>query len=163
VKTALGHRRLILLFDEFEELEEQVKLGTLTPKIFTYLRSLVQNRPEFHFLLAGTHQIHEMTHKYSSVFFNIALHYQLPSRISDKGPDELVEKPTPGLAYEPLAVKKIRLLTADHPYLINLVCHGLVAHCNLQQKNYVTINDVNLVLKSVLDSGKVHFDWLWDD
>jgi hypothetical protein len=30
------------------------------------------------------------------------------------------------------------------------------------EKNYATLNDVNLVLKSVFNTGTIHFDWLWE-
>ena len=163
VIIALKGRKLILLFDEFEELEDHVTQGHLTPEIFKYLRSLVQERHYIHFLLSGTHHIRDLTHSYWSVFFNIALHHRLPSKISAEGAKDLITKPTPNLEYEPLAVRKIGLLTADQPYLINLICHQLVAHCNRMQKNYVTLNDVNLVLKNVLETGAIHFDWLWEE
>lgn len=163
VQKTLGKRRLILLFDEFEELEEKVKEGILPPDIFKYLRSLVQAKQDFHFLFSGTHRINEMTRQYWAVFFNIAQHYRLTSRISNEGAEKLITEPVTNLEYDPLAVKKIRLLTADQPYLINLICQALVAHCSISQKNHVAINDVNMVLDSVLETGAVHFDWLWDE
>lgn len=163
LQIVLNGRRLLLLFDELEELENQVKNGQLKPEIFKYLRGLMQERHNFHFLFSGTHQIYELTHSYWSVFFQLARHYQLPNKISPRGAEDLIMKPVSNLEYEPLAVKKIRLLTADQPYLINLVCFNLVARCNMLRKNYVTINDVNQVQKDVLETGTIHFDWLWVD
>jgi hypothetical protein len=163
VNESLGDHKLLLLLDEFEVLENQVKRGNLEPEIFEYLRSVIHQRHFIHFLFSGTHQIHELTSNYWSVFFNIAKHYRLPSKISPEGAEALITKPVTNLEYEPLAVQKIRSLTADQPYLIHLVCRELILHCNKNQKNYVTINDVNLVLKSVLETGSIHFNWLWDD
>jgi hypothetical protein len=163
VHITLEDRKLILLLDEFEVLENQVKNKNLEPEIFEYLRSVIHKRHFIHFLFSGTHQIHELTSNYWSVFFNIARHYRLSSRISSEGAEALITRPVANLEYEPLAVKKIRLLTADQPYLIHLVCRELVLHCNKKQKNYVTINDVSLVLRSVLETGNIHFNWLWDD
>jgi outer membrane protein assembly factor BamB len=155
------HQKLILLLDEFELLEEQVNKGVLKPEIFSYLRSLMQKRQYMHFLLSGTHHIEWLTHDYWSVFFNIALHYRLPGRISVRGAEALITEPVLGsLEYDQLAVTKIRQLTADQPYLIQLVCRYLVDHCNQKRKNYATINDVNLVLNEVIESGGFHFAWL---
>ncbi len=53
------------------------------------------------------------------------------------------------LEYEPLTVQKIRQLTSDQPYLIHLMCRAIVDYCNEQHKNYVTINDVNIVQHDV--------------
>lgn len=163
VEPLLHERKLILLLDEFEMLEEQVKKGKLQPEIFEYLRSLMQRREYMHFLLAGLHHIEKLTREYWSVFFNIAFHYLLPSHITQTGAEALISEPVQGsLEYDPLAVEKIRRLTADQPYLIHLVCRSLVDHCNRQQKNYATLNDVNKVLNEVMDTGKIHFYWLWE-
>ncbi len=162
VETFLGESYLILLFDEFEELEELIKADILQPEIFKYLRSLMQERPYIHFLLSGTQQIEKLTRDYWSVFFNITQHYRLPGKISTEGATELITRPVAGfLEYEPQVVNKIRALTADQPYLIHLVCRALIDHCNEMRKNYATINDVNLVREAVLQTGSGHFEWLW--
>src|SRR5258707_15456160 len=162
VEILLGGKKLILLLDEFEELEYHVEKGHLEPEIFRYLRSLMLERQYIHFLLSGTHQIEKLTRDYWSVFFNIALHYPLPSRIAPEGAEALINEPVSGfLEYEPQVVNKIRQLTADQPYMIHLLCRELVDHCNKMEKNYATLNDVNLVLKSVFNTGTIHFDWLW--
>ena len=72
-------------------------------------------------------------------------------------------KPVEGiLEYDAFSIQKIRQLTADQPYLIQLICRALVDHCNLLHKNYVTINDVNTVLDVVMETGEVHFQWMWE-
>lgn len=163
VELCRGRCKLILLLDEFEELEENVKAGSLKPDVFKLLRSLMQERYYIQFLLSGTHQLEKLTRNYWSVFFNIAHHYRLPSRISPEGAENLIVQPVAGfLEYEPQVVNKIRKLTADQPYMIHLLCRNLVNHCNKMQKNYATINDVNLVLQETLTTGTNQFDWLWE-
>ncbi|HEU5375787.1 MAG TPA: ATP-binding protein [Ktedonobacteraceae bacterium] len=163
VEPLLHERKLILLLDEFEVLEDQMNRGKLQPEIFEYLRSLMQRREYMHFLLSGTNHIEKLTREYWSVFFNIAAHYLLPSHITQAGAEALITEPVQGsLEYDPLAVAEIRRLTADQPYLIHLVCRSLVDHCNRQQKNYATLNDVNEVLSEVMEIGKIHFHWLWE-
>jgi AAA+ ATPase superfamily predicted ATPase len=162
VETHLGERKLILLIDEFEVLEEQVVKKKLEEEIFGYLRSLMQHRQNINFLLAGTHKIERQTRGYWSVFFNIARHHYL-SRLSKSGAQELIVGPVEGfLEYEPHAIEKIHQLTAGQPYLIHLICRSLVDYCNEQQKTYATINDVNIVLREVMQTGKFHFSWIWD-
>jgi outer membrane protein assembly factor BamB/archaellum biogenesis ATPase FlaH len=162
LEEKLVRRRLILLIDEFEILEEHVTRGNLQPEIFEYLRDIVQHRRTVNFLFAGTHKITEYTKWYRSVFFNIALHYRL-SQLDEQGAEDLIQKPVAGyLEYEPLTVKKIRRLTADQPYLIHLICRAIVDYCNARGKTYVTINDVNIVQQEVMQTGQYHFDWLWD-
>lgn len=162
IEEQLSGRKLILLIDEFEVLEEQVTKGQLEPEIFEYLRDIVQHRTNTSFLFSGTHQITEFTKWYRSVFFHIAIHYRL-SRLAPQDAEDLIQKPVADyLKYEPLTVQKIRQLTADQPYLIHLICRAIVSYCNKQRKNYVTINDVNIVLHEVMQTSQFHFDWLWD-
>lgn len=162
VEELLAERKLILLIDEFEVLEDQVTKGKLQSEIFDYLRDIVQYRKNINFLFSGTHKITEYTRWYRSVFFNIAIHHQI-SRLSQQGAEDLIMKPVEGyLEYEPLTVKKIRQLTADQPYLIHLMCRAIVDYCNERGKTFVTINDVNLALREVMQTGRFHFEWLWD-
>jgi len=162
VEEQLKERKLILLVDEFEVLEEQVVKGKLEPEIFEYLRDILQHRQNLNFLFSGTHKITEYTKWYRSVFFNIARHYRL-SRLSPQGAEALIQQPVAGyLEYEPLTVTKIRRLTSDQPYLIHLMCRAIVDYCNDRRKTYVTINDVNIVLREVMQTIHFHFDWLWD-
>ncbi len=161
-EAQLTDQKIIILIDEFEVMEAQVKKGTLDPELFEYLRSLMQHHTSINFLLSGTHTMEELTRGYWSVFFNIALHYRL-SRLSKESAIGLITDPVAGyLEYEPYAVHKIRDLTDDQPYLLHLVCRSLVDHCNEKRKTYVTINDVNIVLQEVMETGQFHFDWLWE-
>jgi len=162
VEEQLVGQKLIFLIDEFEVLEEQVVKGRLHPEIFEYLRDIIQYRHIVNCLFSGTHKITKFTKWYRSVFFNIARHHRL-SKLSSQGAEDLIQKPVAGyLEYEPLTVKKIRQLTADQPYLLHLMCRSIVDYCNDKRKTYVTINDVNTVLREVMQTGQFHFDWLWD-
>jgi outer membrane protein assembly factor BamB len=162
VEEYLDGQKIILLIDEFEVLEEQVKKGKLEEEIFTYLRSLIQNRQSMNFLLAGTHKIEQLTKGYWSVFFNMARHYRL-SRLDTEDAENLITKPVADFVeYEPHAVSRICHLTGNQPYLIHLVCRSLIDYCNEQGKAYVTLYDVNAVQEEVMQTGRIHFDWIWD-
>jgi outer membrane protein assembly factor BamB len=162
VEAVLGERKIVILIDEFEILEDKVKKNELDADIFDYLRSLMQHWRCIHFLLAGTHTIKELTAEYWSVFFNIAIHRRL-AKFAKKAAEQLITEPVAEkLEYDPFAIEKIHQLTGDQPYLIQLVCHSLVRHCNKEQKNYVTINDVNIVQEKVMETGRIYFDWIWN-
>jgi outer membrane protein assembly factor BamB len=161
VEEYLEERKLLLFIDEFEILEQKVKEKALPQEIFEYLRSLMQHREKIRFLFSGTHTIKQLTANYWSVFFNIARHYRL-SELGEEAATQLIVQPVQDvLEYDTFAVQKIRQLTANQPYLIQLICRALVDHCNAVQKNYVTITDVNRVLDVVMETGEVHFQWIW--
>lgn len=162
VDLNLEGRKLIILIDEFEIIETKVQKGVLAPEVFEYLRSVIQGYPSMTFLLAGVHTIHELTTGYWSPFFNIAVHHKL-AKLSARGARSLITTPVKDfLEFDSYALRKIRQLTADQPYLINSVCRPLVDYCNEMEKVYVTPNDVNAVLGRILESSQLHFKWLWD-
>ena len=160
VQDRLKRRNLVLLIDEFEMLEEQVRQGRVDKEIFDYLRSLMQHRRGIHFLLAGTHTLEQFTSGYWSVFFNIARHSRL-SKLSEEAAHKLITSPVEGsITYDPFAIEKIHHLTGDQPYLIQLICNVLVEHCNSCRKSYVTINDVNVVQEEVMETGHILLNWI---
>lgn len=162
VKSYLHLHKLIILIDEFEELEEQIKKKRLDPEFLNYLRSVMQHHAA-NFLLAGMHKLDQLTQANWSVFFNIAYQYRL-SKLSPQGAEDLIRKPVATyLEYGPFTVEKIRQLTADQPYLINLLCWALVSRCNEQRKVYVTINDVNAAKCEAMQMCTAHFRWLWEN
>src|SRR5579875_2579370 len=160
-EEARGQCKLIIMIDEFEILEQKVNEKALDWEIFEYLRSLMQHRRGMNFLLSGTHTIEQLTRSYWSVFFNIARHHKL-SRLQQEASRQLITEPVKGsIEYDPLAIEKIRQLAADQPYFIQLFCRSLVSHCNRNRKSYITINDVNTVQDEVMETGQIHFKWLW--
>lgn len=161
LEDRLGDQRVVVMFDEFELIEDKIAEGVLTTEVLGYFRSLIQHRDRLIFIFTGTHRLEEMTHDYWSVFFNIALYRQV-SFLSPPEAAQLIREPVAGdLDIDELAVEKVIHLTSGHPYFIQLICWALVNHCNKQQRNYATINDVNQVVQEILMTGEAHFAYIW--
>ncbi|HVU66105.1 MAG TPA: FG-GAP-like repeat-containing protein [Ktedonobacteraceae bacterium] len=162
VEAWLDERKLVLLIDEFEVLDEKAVSDQIDHHLFDHLRSLVQERQCMHLLLAGTHKLQDLTSAYWSIFFNLAIHRRI-SKLTPEAARQLICEPMRDvLEYDPFAVEKIHMLTGDQPYLIQLFCHCLVRHCINSTRDYITINDVNVVLEEVKQSGRLYFNWIWD-
>src|SRR5439155_26972547 len=95
VEAMLEGRKIVILIDEFEILEDKVKKKELDAGIFDYLRCLMQHWSCIHFLLAGTHTIKELTAEYWSVFFNIAIHRRL-AKFGKEAAEQLITEPVTG-------------------------------------------------------------------
>jgi AAA+ ATPase superfamily predicted ATPase len=163
VFEAIGGRQLLLLFDEFEELEMRVEAGKLDPTIFPFFRHLMQHGGDLGFVFVGTHRLEALSSDYWSIFFNIAL-YKHVTFLDEGAARKLIVKPVAerGLRYDELAVDKILRMTAGHPYFLQLICHALVVHANRERRGYLTIRDVNEVLEEMLELGEAHFAFLWE-
>jgi AAA+ ATPase superfamily predicted ATPase len=163
VYNKLGESILVLMFDEFEELEVKVDSGLLDKNIFSYFRHLMQHTTQLAFIFTGSSRLEDLKTDYWSIMFNIAL-YKRVSFLSEEETKELIIQPVKkyNMIYDSLAIEKIYRLTYGHPYFTQLLCHALVNHHNNEKKNYITIQDVNGELNRIIERGQMHFDFIWD-
>jgi hypothetical protein len=158
---AAGTRQLLLLFDEYEELEARVANGKLSVELFSFLRHLMQHEARLGFIFVGTHRLAELNAGYWSAFFNVALHRQV-SRLTEEATKTVITQPvTSYLFYEDLALDKMWRLTAGHPYFLQLLCHTVVSEANRAQRNYVLVEHLNAAVEQALELGEAHFVFLW--
>ncbi|GAB4580859.1 MAG: hypothetical protein Fur0022_36030 [Anaerolineales bacterium] len=164
VFSLIGDRALLILFDEFEELESAVKRGHLDASIFGFLRHLIQHTPNLSFIFCGTHHLEELVADYWNVLFNISL-YQKISYLTHQEAMRLIQQPVEpfGMQYDDLALEKIWRMTSGHPYFLQLICHSLVNRHNKTQNNYITVAEVNATLDEILSTGEAHFIYLWTE
>jgi len=158
----LDDRNLLLMFDEFEELQRRVEDGRLEPEIFPYFRNLMQHEPRLDFLFSGTHMLEDLGAEYWSILFNIAAYKQITFLDSDEI-RHLVTEPVAGygMEYDPLAVERIIQVTAGHPYFAQVVCHEMVAFHNETERSYLTVTHVDQVLERIIERGEAHFKYIW--
>ncbi len=163
VYNTLGDSILILMFDEFEELEVKVDSGLLDKNIFSYLRHLMQHTKQLAFIFTGSFKLEDLKTDYWSIMFNIAI-YKRVSFLSELETKELITEPVKeyNMIYDPLALEKIYRLTHGHPYFTQLLCHALVNLHNSEKKNYIKIQEVDQELNRILERGQMHFDFIWD-
>jgi AAA+ ATPase superfamily predicted ATPase len=152
----------VIMFDEFEVIEEIIAKGKLDANVLQYLRSLIQHRTRLAFIFTGTHQLQELNKDYWSAFFNIALY----RRVSFLQPEEaarLIREPVANtLDIDEKAVQEIIRLTNAHPFFIQLICWALVNHCNDHKRNTAVVNDVDAVVQEILVAGEAHFAYIWE-
>jgi hypothetical protein len=162
VRKAIEHRHLLIMFDEFEELEAAVGRGSLDASIFGFLRHLIQHSEKLSVIFCGTHRLEELASDYWNVLFNISL-YRHIAFLDKAEAMHLIQEPVAGygMRYDDLALDKIWQVTAGHPYFLQLMCHSLVNQHNKTERNYVTVADVNAALDEILASGEAHFVFLW--
>ncbi len=162
VRRLLGRRRMVLLIDEFEALEEAVKQGRLTQNVFPFFRHLMRHQQQFSFIFCGTHQVYELTRSYWEIFYNAAL----PRRVSFLGEEStlaLIKEPVRGhFSYDELALKTLFTLTGGHPFFTQLLCHSLVRLAGEQKRGYITSKQVDDVSHQLIQAGLDHLDYVWE-
>ncbi|MCP5096239.1 MAG: ATP-binding protein [Chloroflexi bacterium] len=160
VEGVLAHQMALLMLDEFEALEQMLQKGRFDEAVILgMLRHLIQHRPRFKVLLAGSHTLEEFQ-RWSSYLINVQVIHI--SYLSADETLQLVESPVQSFAlrYAPGAAKRLVLLTRGHPFLVQLLCAEVVALKNEQpptQRRLATLADVETAVPHALQHGSFYF------
>ena len=162
VFCAIGERSLVIVFDEFEELENRVQAGSLPLDVFSYLRHLMQHVGQLSFVFVGTRSLEELGGEYWSVLFNVALHRRI-TFLSQEATVHLVTTPVApyGVKYDDAALDEILHFTNGHPYFTQLLCSCLVSRANRSQYASITVDDVRGAATEMLEMADAHLTYLW--
>lgn len=163
VEDGLTHEQdsvALLALDEFEALEQGVTKGRFDEQdLFSLLRHIIQHRPRFKVMLAGSHTLEEFQ-RWASYLINvqvIKIDY-----LAEAEARQLIEQPVTefALRYEPVAVERVLQLTRGHPAMVQLLCYEIITLKNEQptsQRRLVTLADVTAAIAAALDSGSFFF------
>ena len=166
VRAVIGSpaRHILILLDEFEELESAVRRGVLDASIFGFLRHMMQHVEGLSVIFCGTHRLEELAADYWNVLFNTCL-YQYVGFLERTEALRLIREPVApfGMRYDDLSLDKMLRVTAAHPYFLQLLCHSLVKHHNRSERSYMTVADVDAALEEILGVGEAHFVYLWTE
>lgn len=170
-KVRDGHRFLVTV-DEFELIEEQIDAGRLDPHLLAAFRATFQTYPWLIMALAGLHRLEELRHDYWHPLFGSVAALEV-SFLSDGAARTLITLPTPSfpLDYDAESLARILELTHGQPYLIQLICHSLVARYNRQLREdpvpplrRFERSDVDAVVEEpeLFTDGIRYFQGVWD-
>lgn len=139
-------RRAVIILDEFDLLIEAIDRGSVSPFVFDVIRGLMQHQDGLSFIFAGAHALTAMIKNPRSILFNTALRRKISFLERDEA-ERLIRDPVKEvLWYDDLAVEKILRVTAGQPYFIQYICHEIVNLARRDQKNFVTLRDVDRAL-----------------
>jgi hypothetical protein len=167
-----GKKRLILVIDEFEVIEEKIKDKQIDADFLPYLRSLIQQYTWLGIIFAGLHTLEEMGRDYQSAFYS-----QIePLRVGFLNRDDafkLIAFPHPRftLEYSKELREELYRLTFGQPYLIQRLCWELVTRWNERffQEGEDTfrellMDDLPPILTSdFFESAAYYFDGVWEN
>jgi len=163
MRKAPGEKRLLIMLDEFDDLEHKVRSGLLPQDTFTYLRHLIQHAPGIAFLLSGTNRLEELAQDYWSFLFNLAVYRRvgrLGCNTTCRALTEILAQL--GIACDPLTAYRMWELTGGHPYFLQLVGHYLVGRCQRAATPALTCETVDTCVSEMLEWGDTHLGYLWE-
>lgn len=168
LENTLEHedRTLLLLFDEFEKLEEAGQDGYLNLNLLLdWFRSTIQNRPRVALLFSGVRTFGEMGANWAGYFINAQT-----LKVSFLQPSEahhLITQPVPHFPSHDIfvdgVVEQIIHVTGCHPFLIQAVCSALIENLNADNRERAELQDVAVAVKQVLENWwDTYFRDLWE-
>ncbi|MFN6482942.1 AAA family ATPase [Nostoc sp. DedQUE02] len=160
VELVLEQNTVLLALDEFEVLDNAIAKGRFDEQdVLGMLRHLIQHRPRFKVLLAGSHTIEEYQ-RWASYLINVQVVHI--SYLKEAEARQLIERPVKDftLRYEPNAVERVLQLTRCHPFLVQLLCAEIIVLKNEQDpsiRRLATLADVKAAIPQALKSGGFFF------
>ena len=159
-------RTLLLLFDEFEKLEEAGQDSYLNLNLLLdWFRSAIQNRPRVALLFSGVRTFGEMGANWAGYLVNAQT-----LKVSFLQPAEarhLITQPIPNFPSQHIfadgVVEQIIYVTGCHPFLIQAMCSALIEDLNADNRERAEIEDVTLAMNQVLENWwDTYFRDLWE-
>ncbi len=159
-------RTLLLLFDEFEKLEEAAQDGYLNLNLLLdWFRSTIQNRPRVALLFSGVRTFGEMGANWAGYFVNAQT-----LKVSFLQPSEarhLIAQPVPHFPSQRVfgegVVERILHVTSCHPFLVQAVCSTLIENLNAANSQRAELEDVAVAVNQVLENWwDTYFRDLWE-
>jgi hypothetical protein len=158
-------RTLLLVFDEFEKLQEAGQDGSFhLSLLLDWFRSTIQHSSRLALLFSGLHTLDEMGPHWAGYFVNVQT-----LKVSFLRPEEarrLITKPLPDFPGEKLfqerIVEEIMKLTGCHPFLVQAICSALYEHLKADRREKARLRDVASAREQVLRRWRNYFQNLWE-
>lgn len=162
LEKKLDDRKIVLMFDEFEELYKLVEDRKIDEEVLSFLESTIRASKKIYFIFTGAHQLKEIMGKYWSALLKLAIHKKVDT-LSKEDTIDLMVKPVAkhNMQYQEEAKEYLFQMTGGHPYFVQLICHELVEYHNQTRRSNIETDDINKVLERVLDKGDYHFRFIW--
>ena len=162
---AASPRRVLLMLDEFDKLQEGIDAGITSPQVPENIRHLLQHQPGVSAVITGSRRLKRLREEYWSALFGLGYRIGV-SALSIDDARRLVTEPVEGrLAYLPQARDRVVKLCARHPFLIQSLCNRVFEQAAATGASTVTSTvTVDAVQQAATEMVRdnEHFRTLWD-
>ena len=159
VLEAASPRRLLLMLDEFDKLQEGIDAGITSPQVPENIRYLLHTYPGLSAILTGSRRLKRLREEYWSALFGLG--HRVPvSELPLEDARLLVTRPVEGrLAYLPKARDRVVELCSRQPFLIQSLCNRIFEHAAHSEQT-VKESAVNTAAQEMVEDNE-HFRTLW--
>lgn len=161
-----SNKRLLLMFDEYEKLEEAEQDGKIDlTLLLNWFTSFTQKYSQIILLFCGTQTPDELGKRWEATFED-AQEFKV-SFLNPEDARQLILYPLPHFPgkeiYSEEVISSIIEQTGCHPFLIQAVCEALIEYLNTEIRYPAEVKDVDIAVKQVLaEWSDTYFRDLWE-
>ena len=161
VLEAASPRRVLLMLDEFDKLQEGIDSGITSPQVPENIRYMLHTYPGLSAILTGSRRLKRLREEYWSALFGFG--HRIPvSEIPMEDARLLVTRPVEGrLTYVPDARDRVVELCSQQPFLIQSLCTRIFERAVLSEERTVTVGAAESCAEDMTRDNE-HFRTLWD-
>ena len=159
--AAAKPRRVLLMLDEFDKLQEGIDTGATSPQVPENIRHILQHHEGLSAILTGSRRLKRLREEYWSALFGLGYRLGI-SALPREDARRLVTEPVAGrLSYLPAARDRLSELCARHPFLIQSLCNRVFEQAAESDERTITVDAVNVAASEMVRDNE-HFRTLWD-
>jgi serine/threonine protein kinase len=162
LKSPPTDKPLVLLLDEADSLIVRDKLNDW--RLINRLRALA-NTGQAQVVFSGERMLREALRDPESPLFNFAKELRL-GPLDYNAAEELIARPMEQLEIRLInvtsIVQRIYDFTAGHPNVIQMVCHRLIESLKVQNRRYITLDDVKTVIDDPIFLEEDFLNTYWE-
>ena len=153
-------RRILLMIDEFDKLQEGIDGGITSPQVPENIRHLLQHRLGLGAIITGSRRLKRLREEYWSALFGFGYRIGV-SALPKEDAGRLVTEPVAGrLRYLPQARDRLVELCACHPFLIQSLCNRVFEQAATGSSHTITLDMVEQAAAEMVGDNE-HFQTLW--
>ncbi|MBI4640530.1 MAG: restriction endonuclease subunit S [Candidatus Tectomicrobia bacterium] len=154
-------KRVLLMLDEFDKLQEGIDNGLTSPQVPENIRYVFHTYPGLSGIVTGSRRLKRLREEYWSALFGLGHRIGL-GPLEFQEAQDLVSKPVAGrLVYVPKARDQVVILCARQPFLIQSLCNRIFEYCARNGEKTVTLSIVKAASDEMITDNE-HFRTLWD-
>lgn len=161
INTKLKGRKLVLMFDEYELFETHISKERFSTDILNLLANWMEHRHGVFIIFTGSDKLEARNKRYWGYFLGKALHRRI-SFLSRADTLRLANEPLSGIVrYAEGVPEEVYRLTAGQPFYTQVLCQSLVDHLNELRRYDIAADDVESVVKEIIDNPLPQMVFTW--
>jgi tetratricopeptide (TPR) repeat protein len=155
-------RRLVLLLDEFDAIDDRKTDAAVAAKRFIpFLRRLVESGLNLGLVLVLGRRTSELSEEFNFSLLKDSVQMRI-GRLSAAQTAEMIQTlAAPGLHFSPEAIDRVIELAAGHPYCSQVLCYAIWERC-AHRRTEISMQEVNAAVPDTIELGANGMTWIYD-